>query len=300
MSSSKLPPRPSLEHLKKLAKHRLQALRRTDPDAKLAAAQLLVAREHGFASWRALKAELDGARAKRIDSPVMRELAVTDLARSTAFYRDVLGFHVEGAEATLGPARIHLVIASHREPPGTAVLFLQCPDLEATHAAVQRASPSAITAVNWIKMRMFELRDPDGNVVWFGQSYHRVEPDSPSRRSSQPRGMRQALPELPFDDVAAAVAYYRDVLGFRINYQQADLGVMDRDAITVLLIARSAQHTGIGSFEVYVDDVDALHAELAGKHANVLGPPVSHPWGLRDFRVLDLEGNRLTFAQTFE
>jgi hypothetical protein len=26
----------------------------------------------------------------------------------------------------------------------------------------------------------------------------------------------------------------------------------------------------------------------------------SHPWGLRDFRVLDLEGNRITFAQTFE
>jgi hypothetical protein len=29
--------------------------------------------------------------------------------------------------------------------------------------------------------------------------------------------MRQAVPELPFDDVAAAVAHYRDVLGFRIN-----------------------------------------------------------------------------------
>jgi uncharacterized glyoxalase superfamily protein PhnB len=96
------------------------------------------------------------------------------------------------------------------------------------------------------------------------------------------------------------VTYYRDVLGFRINHQQADLGVMDRDAITILLIARTAQHTGIGSFEVYVEDVDALHAELVSKGANVLGPPVSHPWGLRELRILDLEGNRLTFGQTFE
>ena len=54
------------------------------------------------------------------------------------------------------------------------------------------------------------------------------------------------------DDVPAAVHYYRDVLGFRVNYQQDDLGVMYRDAITILLIARTEQHKGIGSFGVYV------------------------------------------------
>jgi hypothetical protein len=95
------------------------------------------------------------------------------------------------------------------------------------------------------------------------------------------------------------VGWYRDVLGFRINYQQHDLGVMDRDAITVLLIARTDQHKGIGSCEVYVSDVDALYEEFLAKGARVLGTPVSHPWGLRDFRI-DAEGNRITFAQTFE
>ena len=83
--------------------------------------------------------------------------------------------------------------------------------------------------------------------------------------------MRKALPELPCDDVAAAVAYYRDVLGFRVNYQQHDLGVMDRDEITVLLIARTERHKGIGSFEVYVEDADALYAELRAKGANLQG-----------------------------
>lgn len=100
--------------------------------------------------------------------------------------------------------------------------------------------------------------------------------------------------------VPAAVEYYRDVLGFQINHQQDDLGVMDRDAITVLLIRRTEQHSGIGSFSVYVEDADALYEESQGKGANVLGPPVSHPWGLRDFRITDLEGNTITFAQTFE
>src|SRR5512144_2923590 len=54
-----LPDRPSLEYLRKLAKDRLQEMRRVDRSARLAQAQLAVAREHGFASWRALRAELD-------------------------------------------------------------------------------------------------------------------------------------------------------------------------------------------------------------------------------------------------
>src|SRR5262249_29585322 len=59
MSNAKLPERASFEYLKKLAKDRLRELRRTDPDAKLATALLPVARDHGFPSWRALKAEVE-------------------------------------------------------------------------------------------------------------------------------------------------------------------------------------------------------------------------------------------------
>ena len=72
---------------------------------------------------------------------------------------------------------------------------------------------------------------------------------------------------------------------------------MDRDAITILLIARTEAHKGIGSFEAYVSNADALYEELLGKGAKILARPVSHPWGLRDFRVIDLEGNRISFAQ---
>ncbi|WP_348260773.1 VOC family protein [Telmatobacter sp. DSM 110680] len=315
MANSNLPERPSLEHLKKLAKTRLQQLRVSDPDAQLATALLHVAREQGYPSWRALKARVDAQpKAKKIVNPVMRFLATANIERSIAFYRDVLGFevkqHQSGYEATLGPARIEIgkeafapgdLNLKNPQPPGSTIMFLQSHDVVATHAAIRArgASPSEIQKVNWIKMRMFEVRDPDGNVVWFGQSYHQGQ-DSPSRRDAQPHGIRRALPELPFDNVAAAVDYYRDILGFRINYQQDDLGVMDRDAITVLLIARTEQHKGIGSFGTYVSDVDALYAELLARNAHILGEPVSYPWGLRNFCLLDLEGNRITFSQTFE
>ncbi len=57
-----LPERPNLEYLKKLAKQKLQDLQRADASARLADAQLAVAREHGFASWRKLRAHLDALR----------------------------------------------------------------------------------------------------------------------------------------------------------------------------------------------------------------------------------------------
>ncbi len=56
-----LPARPSLEHLKNEAKQRLKALRGQDPHAKLATAQLAVARDYGFASWRQLKSHVEQA-----------------------------------------------------------------------------------------------------------------------------------------------------------------------------------------------------------------------------------------------
>ena len=51
--------KPNLEWLRKQAKHHLDELRKTDPQAKLAAAQLAIARQNGFPSWRALKAHVD-------------------------------------------------------------------------------------------------------------------------------------------------------------------------------------------------------------------------------------------------
>ncbi|HEX4964696.1 MAG TPA: ankyrin repeat domain-containing protein [Thermoanaerobaculia bacterium] len=64
--STSLPERASLDYLKKLAKERLRELRTADPAAKLSTAQLAIAREHGFSSWRALKAEIDRRRVPRL------------------------------------------------------------------------------------------------------------------------------------------------------------------------------------------------------------------------------------------
>ena len=247
-----------------------------------------------------------------IVSPVSRHLFVADVARSVAFYRDVLGFDAQdskdfygtpaSAEVVSGPARIALGARDVGTPSAEQrqILFFETDDVAAMRNAVMArgGKPTELEKVNWIKMQMFEVRDPDGHTLWFGTSYHEdyIEMHTPAGQGQ----LRQILPELPLANVPAGVAYYRDILGFKINYTQDDLGVMYRDAITLLLIARTDQHSGIGSCYVYIRDADALHAELRAKGANVQAEPVSHPWGLRDFSVLDLEGNRITFGQTFE
>ena len=235
--------------------------------------------------------------------PVSRHLAVADVGRSAAFYRDVLGFESGGGGVLeSGPVRITIEAASEAadsrsesRPRGAAILYLEVADVDAARAYVlaRGGAPSEPARANHLKVRAFQVSDPDGHLLWLGRSYH--VPDGPKDPARQ---LLQALPDLPLTDVAAGVAHYRDVLGFRINYQQDDLGVMDRDDITLLLVPRRGPDAGRCGF--YVRDADALHAELTRRGANVQGQPVSWPWGLRSFSVLDLEGNELTFSQPFE
>src|SRR6185295_19144342 len=95
---------------------------------------------------------------------------------------------------------------------------------EIRNALQQRgASPSNLQRVNWIKMEMFEVRDPDGNILWFGQSFQQPDVELPSPM------VERFLPHFPVDDLSKAIRYYCDVLGFKIDYADDNVAVMYRD-----------------------------------------------------------------------
>jgi hypothetical protein len=94
-----LPDRPSLELLEKLAKDRLQEMRRPDPAARLADAQREVAREHDAPSWRALRAEV----ARRLAEPAPDRVARLHAAIRAGDAAAVEG--LLGAEPALADAR---------------------------------------------------------------------------------------------------------------------------------------------------------------------------------------------------
>ena len=45
-----------------------------------------------------------------------------------------------------------------------------------------------------------------------------------------------------------------------------------------------------------MNDVDSVHAELVARGAKVIKPPQNYAYGMRDFDVIDLDGNYLTFG----
>jgi len=59
LSGYRLPARANLEHLKNEAKQRLKTMRSHDSAARLSQAQLLVARDYGFPSWRKMKSHVN-------------------------------------------------------------------------------------------------------------------------------------------------------------------------------------------------------------------------------------------------
>jgi uncharacterized glyoxalase superfamily protein PhnB len=103
-------------------------------------------------------------------------------------------------------------------------------------------------------------------------------------------------PELPVRDVERAQAHYRDKLGFQVGWLHGngEIGAVNRDQAAVFLRRRS------GSFEpavhwVYAPDIEAIHAALQDSGANITEPLEKKPWGLTQFTVEDLDGNRFHF-----
>lgn len=103
-----LPDSANLEWLRKQAKRRLVELRQTNPDARLADAQFELAREHGFSSWRALKAHVD---AQTIDGQLFEAARNGDAAALAS----LLDAHPDRLQARAQPYEWSLLhYAAHR------------------------------------------------------------------------------------------------------------------------------------------------------------------------------------------
>lgn len=109
------------------------------------------------------------------------------------------------------------------------------------------------------------------------------------------------VPVLVVRDIKAAVAHYRDKLGFDVGFLYGDTptyaGVY-RDEVTIHLQheSQTKRKVGDGGANILTADVDAYHAEIVGRGVQPASAPTDYPYGLREFNVFDLDGNRLSFA----
>ncbi len=116
---SLLPPRASLEHLRNEAKQRLKTMRAQDPGTRLADAQLAVARDYGFSSWRHLKTTLDAeTRERAFAAAYAGDVAEVRRALDGGFnagQTDATGRTIHQIAKTLGHTDLELLMRVHQE-----------------------------------------------------------------------------------------------------------------------------------------------------------------------------------------
>ena len=125
----------------------------------------------------------------------------------------------------------------------------------------------------------------------------------------QPAQFQFAAPVFLVDDVVQTADWYRDFMGFRIRFASADhgFGIVDRDNIEVHLMRASTPGarnsvTAIkengGDLYVFVRDADELYEEYKAKGVEMLEDPADQFYGMRDFRVRDLNGYVIGFGHS--
>ena len=106
----------------------------------------------------------------------------------------------------------------------------------------------------------------------------------------------QPVPELPVTDVERAQEHYRDALGFDIGwlYPGKEIGAVSRGNVAIFFRKKTPPFEAAVHW-VFAEDIDATYDELKSSGANIVEPLEKKPWGLRQFTVEDIDGNRFYF-----
>jgi uncharacterized glyoxalase superfamily protein PhnB len=121
-------------------------------------------------------------------------------------------------------------------------------------------------------------------------------------------------PVLGVQNVRQAAEYYRDVLGFSLDpvdgvFQPTGdepggvYAIVKREGAWIHFqirrgdLPQRTRQSVEGDVYLYVENLDELHADLVQRGANIVQPPRMAPYGIREIRVEDLNGFRLTFGE---
>jgi catechol 2,3-dioxygenase-like lactoylglutathione lyase family enzyme len=125
------------------------------------------------------------------------------------------------------------------------------------------------------------------------------QPDDSTPNDDRSR-LTSAVPIVPAGDIEASAAWYRDALGFAVYHTESEYGIVGRDDVYLHLWGPSgiAPHDSMTMFRLGVRGIDGMYAHCSALdivHPNA--PLETKPWGSREFAVIDLDGNLVTFFE---
>lgn len=103
---------------------------------------------------------------------------------------------------------------------------------------------------------------------------------------------------LSVGDVLAAAEFYTAKLGFRLGFTWGDpptIAGVNLDHVQIFLEQGTPNPSGCSVYFV-VGDADELYEFQRANGVEIVDPPADRPWGIRDYRVRDLNGYVLIFG----
>lgn len=101
-------------------------------------------------------------------------------------------------------------------------------------------------------------------------------------------------------DLQRSIEFYRDALGFSVEFtygEPAWYAGVERGQLQIHLQAdHTKRQPGQSAIYAFIDDADALFDEFKAKGVDLPQEPKNYPYGMRDFDLLDPDGNQLTFG----
>ena len=108
-------------------------------------------------------------------------------------------------------------------------------------------------------------------------------------------------PEIPVSSLPQALAYYRDQLGFNIDWSAQEIGLACLSRGDTRMFMSTDDYRSVlgikGPIVLWLNlsnrvEVDALHAQWAAAGARIADPPEAKPYNkLYEFFAQDIDGN---------
>jgi len=108
--------------------------------------------------------------------------------------------------------------------------------------------------------------------------------------------MTMAVPVLPVSDLEISIAFYRDRFGFQLGYQEGGVyAIVHRNGAEIHLSQDSSGRTGRAY--VFCSGIDELAAQFQEVGLSLELEVKTQGYGIREFIVYDLDGNRIGFGE---
>ena len=113
-------------------------------------------------------------------------------------------------------------------------------------------------------------------------------------------------PQFLVDDLEPAIAYYRDALGFEVDFvYESFYASVSRDGCAIHLkcapktVADRAHRRELEHLDAYIEvsGIKDLFDEVRKRGADVIKPLEQRPWACLDFYVVDPDGYILCFSE---